>query len=98
MFIIYHNNIALPQVLPSLRVLLLMKPTVLRSMSRQLAFGLHHLLETNAANIHSTQDWYCLFTLLEVVGAGGSVPVNSRNDAGASNDADAGRLYVDILE
>ena len=72
------------QVLPSLRVLLLMKATVLRSMSRQLAYGLHLLLETNAANIHSTEDWYCLFTLLEVVGAGGSTPTmqEDNNDTG----------------
>lgn len=83
------------QVLPSLRVLLLMKATVLRSMSRQLAFGLHLLLETNAANIHSTQDWYCLFTLLEVVGAGGNVPSNPYSDMKTHrcDDGDPGELY-----
>lgn len=69
-----------------------MKPTVLRSMSRQLSYGLHLLLETNAANIHSTEDWYCLFTLLEVIGAGGSVPV--QNEVKSSVEAccaDAGK-------
>jgi hypothetical protein len=28
------------------------------------------MLKTNAANIHSAHDWFTLFTLLEVVGAG----------------------------
>lgn len=70
------------QVLPSLNILLRMKSTVLRSMSRQIAFGLHLLMETNAANIHSTEDWLCIFTLLEVIGAGGTVSFPTDNDQG----------------
>ncbi len=62
------------QVLASLRILLMMKPTVIHSVSRQIAFGLHDLLRTNAANIHSAHDWLTLFTLLEVVGAGTDPP------------------------
>ncbi|KAK2190133.1 hypothetical protein NP493_86g03005 [Ridgeia piscesae] len=65
----------------------------------QVAFGLHELLKTNAANIHSASDWYTLFTLLEVVGAGTNPPplmqvevgVNvpeSIADAGAQSDSE----------
>ena len=62
------------QVLQSLKILLMMKPNVIHSVCRQVAYGLHDLLKTNAANIHSAQDWYTLFTLLEVVGAGTDPP------------------------
>lgn len=40
----------------------------------QISFGLHDLLRTNAANIHTSQAWYTLFTLLEVAGAGANLP------------------------
>ena len=63
-----------PQVLASQRILLMMKPAVVHSVTRQISFGLHDLLKTNAANIHSSQDWQTLFTLLEVVGAGANPP------------------------
>lgn len=42
--------------------------------SRQVAFGLHELLKTGAANVHTTGDWRVLFTLLECVGAGAKPP------------------------
>lgn len=58
------------QVLLSLRLLLMMKPHVLSRISREVAYGLHELLKTNAANIHCTDDWYTLFSLLECIGAG----------------------------
>ncbi|XP_061196225.1 Golgi-specific brefeldin A-resistance guanine nucleotide exchange factor 1-like isoform X2 [Saccostrea echinata] len=63
-----------PQVLTSLRILLMMKPTVIHSCTRQISYALHELLRTNAANIHTSQDWFTLFTLLEVVGAGANPP------------------------
>ncbi|XP_043535120.1 Golgi-specific brefeldin A-resistance guanine nucleotide exchange factor 1 isoform X11 [Chiloscyllium plagiosum] len=83
------------QVLLSLRVLLTMKPTVLSRVSRQIAYGLHELLKTNAANIHSSDDWCTLFTLLECIGAGVKPPpalqitsgVDS-HDAGAQSDSE----------
>uniref|UniRef100_UPI00358F0A71 Golgi-specific brefeldin A-resistance guanine nucleotide exchange factor 1 isoform X3 n=1 Tax=Myxine glutinosa TaxID=7769 RepID=UPI00358F0A71 len=62
------------QMLRSLRVLLLMKPLVLAKASRQIAYGVHELLKTNAANIHSHEDWATLFMLLECVGAGARPP------------------------
>uniref|UniRef100_S4RTD5 Golgi brefeldin A resistant guanine nucleotide exchange factor 1 n=1 Tax=Petromyzon marinus TaxID=7757 RepID=S4RTD5_PETMA len=84
-----------PQVLHSLRVLLLMKPAVLAKASRQIAFGLHELLKTNAANIHSQEDWSTLFTLLECIGAGAKPPSSLQYmagvevaDSGAQSDSE----------
>ncbi|KAM7074020.1 Golgi-specific brefeldin A-resistance guanine nucleotide exchange factor 1 isoform 6-T7 [Molossus nigricans] len=83
------------QVLLSLRILLLMKPSVLSRVSHQVAFGLHELLKTNAANIHSGDDWATLFTLLECIGSGVKPPaalqVTARADgpdAGAQSDSE----------
>lgn len=38
--------------------------------SRQIAYGLHELLRTNAANVHRREHWTILFGLMEAVGAG----------------------------
>lgn len=87
------------QMLSSLRILLLMKPEVIHSLSKHIAYGLHELVKTNAANIHSGQDWFTLFTLMEVVGAGTNPPpimqshsnVNIQDvisDAGAQSDSE----------
>lgn len=61
-------------VLTAMRILLMMKPVVIHNIPCETAYGLHELLRTNAANIHTNQDWYTLFTLLEVVGAGANPP------------------------
>ncbi|KAK7148926.1 hypothetical protein R3I93_013063 [Phoxinus phoxinus] len=83
------------QVLLSLRLLLMMKPHVLSRVSREVAYGLHELLKTNAANIHCTDDWYTLFSLLECIGAGVKPPAamqvtstNPDNDTGAQSDSE----------
>lgn len=87
------------QMLGSLRILLLMKPEVIHSLSKHIAYGLHELVKTNAANIHSGQDWFTLFTLMEVVGAGTNPPpiLQSHSgvdipevvsDAGAQSDSE----------
>uniref|UniRef100_A0A3Q0RF72 Golgi-specific brefeldin A-resistance guanine nucleotide exchange factor 1 n=1 Tax=Amphilophus citrinellus TaxID=61819 RepID=A0A3Q0RF72_AMPCI len=83
------------QVLLSLRLLLMMKPHVFSRVSRELAYGLHELLKTNAANIHCTDDWYTLFSLLECIGAGVKPPISfqltsttSDNDTGAQSDSE----------
>jgi len=47
-----------------------MKPHVLHALSSEIAYGLHELLRTDAANIQKSEDWFILFSLLEVVGAG----------------------------
>lgn len=39
-----------------------------------MSYGLHELLKTAAANVHTTSDWRVLFTLLECVGAGAQPP------------------------
>lgn len=54
----------------------MMKPHVLSRVSREVAYGLHELLKTNAANIHCTDDWYTLFSLLESIGAGVKPPAS----------------------
>ncbi|XP_062286179.1 Golgi-specific brefeldin A-resistance guanine nucleotide exchange factor 1 isoform X2 [Scomber scombrus] len=77
------------QVLLSLRRLLMMKPQVLSRVSRDVAYGLHELLKTNAANIHCTDDWYTLFSLLECIGAGVKPPASFQL-ASTSNDIDTG--------
>ncbi|CAN9500116.1 unnamed protein product [Ophioblennius macclurei] len=77
------------QVLHSLRLLLMMKPHVLARVSREVAYGLHELLKTNAANIHCTDDWYTLFSLLECIGAGIKPPPSFRM-ASSSTDHDTG--------
>lgn len=88
-----------PQVLTSLRILLMMKPAVIHSCTRQISYALHELLRTNAANIHTSQDWFTLFTLLEVVGAGANPPPllqvcpgiemsEAISDAGAQSDSE----------
>ncbi|NXT29696.1 GBF1 factor, partial [Syrrhaptes paradoxus] len=82
------------QVLLSLRILLMMKPNVLSRVSHEVAYGLHELLKTNAANIHSRDDWYTLFTILECIGSGVKPPaalqVTTRadNDTGAQSDSE----------
>ncbi|XP_069123729.1 Golgi-specific brefeldin A-resistance guanine nucleotide exchange factor 1-like isoform X1 [Argopecten irradians] len=87
------------QVLTSLRILLMMKPSVIHNVARQVSFALHELLRTNAANIHTAQDWYTLFMLLEVVGAGANPPPllqahaerelpEALSDAGAQSDSE----------
>lgn len=55
-------------------MLLLLKWAPLSRVSRNVAYGLHELLKTSAANIHSDADWSVIFTLLEVVGAGAPPP------------------------
>ncbi|XP_031435029.1 Golgi-specific brefeldin A-resistance guanine nucleotide exchange factor 1 isoform X2 [Clupea harengus] len=88
------------QVLLSQRLLLMMKPHVLSRVSREVAYGLHELLKTNAANIHSTEDWYTLFSLLECIGAGVKPPAalqmsagNTDNDTGAQSDSEVSSYH-----
>jgi len=62
-------------VLVTLRVLLMMKPNVLQSCCRQIAYGVHELIRTNAGNINLSRDWITILTLLEVAGAGAQAPI-----------------------
>ena len=71
-------------VLSSLRMLLIIKNNIIRKISRQIAYGLHDLLRTNAAYIHSCDDWLILFSILQVIGAGAlpiiTSPFQQQND------------------
>ena len=85
-----------PQVLLSLRLLLMMKPPVLARVSREVAYGLHELLKTNAANIHCTNDWFTLFSLLECIGAGVKPPASFQLTS-STPDSDTGSISLSTL-
>jgi hypothetical protein len=55
-------------------MLLLIKPHIIRKISKQIAYGLHELIRTNASNINTSDDWLTLFSILQVVGAGATPP------------------------
>ena len=69
-----HKEEVSSQVLLTLRILLLMKHNVLQACGRQVSFGLHELIRTNASSINAARDWVTVFTLLECVGAAASLP------------------------
>lgn len=74
------------EVLASLRMLLMIKKkSIIRKLSRQVAFGVHDLLRTNASNIHSNDDWSNIFTILQVYGAGANAPTYVMNAFPQSN-------------
>ena len=64
-----HKEEVSSQVLLTLRILLLMKHDVLQDCGRQISFGLHELIRTNASSITCSRDWVTVFALLECVGA-----------------------------
>ena len=45
-------------------------PQALSYVARHVSFGLHELLLNNAANIHKSEDWSIIFSLMEIIGAG----------------------------
>ncbi|XP_046623685.1 Golgi-specific brefeldin A-resistance guanine nucleotide exchange factor 1 [Neodiprion virginianus] len=61
-------------VLPPLTPLTHLPSATTATLARQLAYGLFELLKTGAANIHTTEDWKVVFSLLECVGAGALAP------------------------
>ena len=69
-----HKEDISSQVLLTLRILLLMKHCVLQACGRQISYGLHELIRTNASSITAARDWVTVFTLLECVGAAASLP------------------------
>jgi brefeldin A-resistance guanine nucleotide exchange factor 1 len=77
-------------------MLLLMKPHVIHSLSSEIAFGLHELLRTNAANIHKSDDWFTLFSLLEVVGAAAHPPPVLQPTTQTSSTDKQARLTVNV--
>ena len=78
-------------MLGALRLLLVLPGPVLHWLARQLTYGLHELLRTNAANIHAAEDWNTLFTLQEVVGAGANPPPFMQSD----HDMDVAQVIHD---
>ncbi|CAG7832914.1 unnamed protein product [Allacma fusca] len=72
-----------PIILQSLRILLYLRPAAVIQLSQQMSFGLHEILKTTAANIHTAEEWTIIFTLLEYVGAG-KVPSSLISSASVS--------------
>lgn len=91
-----HKEDVSSQVLLTLRILLLMKHSVLQACGRQISFGLHELIRTNASSITSSRDWITVFTLLECVGAAATLPtVTSGPVAMTSKDGDSDSISGD---
>ena len=65
-----HNETIASEVIQSLKALLLVEHKVMRIACRQIAFGLHELIKTSAANIHFSSDWQIILALLETAGTG----------------------------
>ncbi|KAK8721863.1 hypothetical protein OTU49_012614 [Cherax quadricarinatus] len=89
-------NLANP-ILQALRMLLLLRSTVLLRISLQVVCGLREVLSVNTDHIQDPNDWAVLFNLLECAGAGAKPPpmVNSEHpdttsDAGSVSDSDVG--------
>ncbi|KAJ1370138.1 G-box binding factor [Parelaphostrongylus tenuis] len=66
---LFRDNTIADDVLQSLSLLLRLSPKAMYVFSRQISFGLHELLRTNAANVHRKEHWAVLFALLEAAGA-----------------------------
>ncbi|XP_055593245.1 Golgi-specific brefeldin A-resistance guanine nucleotide exchange factor 1 isoform X2 [Uranotaenia lowii] len=96
-------------ILQSLRMLLLLKPAVILSISKPISVGMYELLKTSAQNIHSETDWIIVFTILECVGAGAIPPEydetpaisGTKSDGALSSEEDSGlpdRGYISDSE
>ncbi|KIH67943.1 Sec7 domain protein [Ancylostoma duodenale] len=66
---LFRDNTVADDVLQSLSLLLRLSPKAMYVFSRQISFGLHELLRTNAANVHRREHWAVLLSLLEAAGA-----------------------------
>lgn len=108
-----RNEELCPIVLKSLKMLLMLKPTVILRISKQISIGMYELLKTSAQNIHSEQDWQIVFTILECVGAGADPPeyddaslpvpngLAAKSDGALSSEEDSGlpdRGYISDSE
>ncbi|XP_008550800.1 Golgi-specific brefeldin A-resistance guanine nucleotide exchange factor 1 isoform X1 [Microplitis demolitor] len=67
-------------VLPPLMPLTHLASATTAPLARQIAYGLFELLKTGAANIHTSEDWKVVFSLLECSGAGALSPKPTTNE------------------
>lgn len=87
-----RNEDLCPEILQSLQMFLLLKPSVIHSISKEISIGIYELLKTSAQNIHSENDWAIVFNILECVGAGAQPPnfdENGTKSDGAVSEEDA---------
>ncbi|KAK7082263.1 G-box binding factor [Halocaridina rubra] len=89
-------NMANP-ILQSLRMLLLLRPSILLRVSLQTVCGLREILSVNTDHIQDPNDWTILFNLLECAGAGakpppmvGSEHADAQSDSGSVSDSELG--------
>lgn len=94
-----HKEDISSQVLLTLRILLLMKHNVLQACGRQISYGLHELIRTNASSITAGRDWVTVFTLLECVGAAATLPTVTSSPVAISTiskDTDSESISADF--
>ena len=85
------------EVLTCLRMLLLLRrKNLVRKLARQVTYGIHDLLRTNAANIHTSQDWSNIFAILKVYGAGANPPTFSSDHLGIKSKTHHKNEYVNF--
>lgn len=80
----------LNETVSSLQVLLLIKPTVLKFVCKQITFGICELIRSNVTNVTSVNCWNTLLSILEVAGAGAKPPSASQIKSSASYDTSGG--------
>ncbi|EDV25608.1 uncharacterized protein TRIADDRAFT_24514 [Trichoplax adhaerens] len=78
------------ETISSLQILLLIKPSVLRYVCKQITFGICELVRSNVTNITSVSCWNTLLSFLEVAGAGAKPPSASQIKSSPSFDNSGG--------
>ncbi|RDD41440.1 Golgi-specific brefeldin A-resistance guanine nucleotide exchange factor 1 [Trichoplax sp. H2] len=78
------------ETISSLQILLLIKPSVLRYVCKQITFGICELVRSNVTNITSVNCWNTLLSFLEVAGAGAKPPSASQIKSSPSFDNSGG--------
>ncbi|VDM52566.1 unnamed protein product [Angiostrongylus costaricensis] len=86
---LFRDNTIADDVLQSLSLLLRLSPKAMYVFSRQISFGLHELLRTNAANVHRKEHWALLFALLEAAGAAALPDDLANSECAATSDRQA---------
>uniref|UniRef100_A0A158P6M8 SEC7 domain-containing protein n=1 Tax=Angiostrongylus cantonensis TaxID=6313 RepID=A0A158P6M8_ANGCA len=86
---LFRDNTIADDVLQSLSLLLRLSPKAMFVFSRQISFGLHELLRTNAANVHRKEHWAVLFALLEAAGAAALPDDLANSECAATSDRQA---------
>jgi len=79
-----HREDLQQPVLNSLQIILLVCPKIIPRLYKQIAYGLHELLQKCGADIHSSDDWFTIFLLLKTAGAG--LLLESKKEQSSENE------------